>query len=89
MLIPDVSVDLIYPNGISNSLPEDAQLEMVRTIPGLENAVIVRPAYGVEYDCVDPRELNATLETKRIKVGYTYYQVLVLIFSRDCFLLDK
>ncbi|PFH48542.1 hypothetical protein AMATHDRAFT_76691 [Amanita thiersii Skay4041] len=59
--------DLIYPNGISCSMPEELQEEMMRTIPGLENVKMVRPAYGVEYDFVDPRELNATLETKRIK----------------------
>ena len=60
--------DLIYPNGLSNSLPEELQEPFIRTIPGLENAKMVKPAYGVEYDFVDPRSLERTLETKRIKV---------------------
>ncbi|KAF8634667.1 hypothetical protein AX15_000768 [Amanita polypyramis BW_CC] len=59
--------DLVYPNGISCSMPEELQETMMRTIPGLENVKMVRPAYGVEYDFVDPRELGPTLETKRIK----------------------
>ncbi|KAI0738211.1 glucose-inhibited division protein A subfamily [Daedaleopsis nitida] len=59
--------DLIYPNGLSCSLPEDVQEAMYRSVPGLENAKLVRPAYGVEYDHVDARELGPTLETKRIK----------------------
>ncbi|KAF5345024.1 hypothetical protein D9758_010442 [Tetrapyrgos nigripes] len=58
--------DVIYPNGISCSLPEEVQEPMMRTIPGLENVKMVRPAYGVEYDHVDARELMPTLETKRI-----------------------
>lgn len=57
---------VVYPNGISTSLPEDVQVELVRSIPGLANASIVRPGYAIEYDHVDPRELSDTLETKRL-----------------------
>ncbi len=57
----------VYPNGISTSLPEDVQHELVATIPGLENAQFVRPGYAIEYDYVDPRELTAGLQTKRLR----------------------
>lgn len=57
----------VYPNGISNSLPLDVQIEMVRSIPGLENAVILRPGYGIEYDFVYPDQLKHTLETRLIE----------------------
>jgi tRNA uridine 5-carboxymethylaminomethyl modification enzyme len=56
----------VYPNGISTSLPEDVQLKLVASIPGLARARVVRPGYAIEYDHVDPRELDPSLQTKRI-----------------------
>jgi len=58
--------DTVYPNGISTSLPREVQAALVASIPGLERAAILRPGYAIEYDCVDARELTATLETRRI-----------------------
>jgi tRNA uridine 5-carboxymethylaminomethyl modification enzyme len=63
--------DIVYPNGISTSLPVDVQAQFVRMIPGLENVEILQPGYAVEYDFVDPRALKPTLETKM--VGGLYF----------------
>ncbi len=57
----------MYVGGMSSSLPEDVQFDMYRTVPGLEHAEIVRNAYAIEYDCIDPRQLNPTLEFKKIR----------------------
>ncbi len=58
--------NVVYPNGISTSLPEDVQEKFIRTIPGLENVRIIKPGYAIEYDYVDPRELHHTMETKKV-----------------------
>ena len=65
----------VYPNGISTSLPSYVQAEMLSKINGLEHTRIIRPGYAIEYDYVDPRELNHTLETKKIKSLYLAGQI--------------
>ena len=65
----------VYPNGISTSLPADVQAEILSKINGLERTRIIRPGYAIEYDYVDPRELNHSLETKKIKSLYLAGQI--------------
>lgn len=65
----------VYPNGISTSLPRDVQAALLKTIPGLEEAEILRPGYAIEYDFVDPRELRPSMETRKIPGLYFAGQI--------------
>jgi tRNA uridine 5-carboxymethylaminomethyl modification enzyme len=65
----------IYPNGTSNSLPEDVQFEMIRSIPGMERAEFIRPGYAIEYDYCDPTQLQHTLESKIVENLYFAGQI--------------
>ena len=67
--------NVIYPNGISTSLPEEVQADFIKTIRGLESAKIIRPGYAIEYDYIDPRELHSSLETRKLPGLYMAGQI--------------
>jgi tRNA uridine 5-carboxymethylaminomethyl modification enzyme len=69
------TTDEYYVSGLSTSLPVDVQYDLVRSVPGLEKAEIMRPAYAIEYDCLDPTQLKLTLETKQISGLYSAGQI--------------
>jgi len=70
-----LDTDIVYPNGISTSLPDTVQLAFLRTIPGLENVEVARYGYAIEYDYVDPRELSSTLEVRKAPGLYLAGQI--------------
>ncbi len=70
-----LDTDEVYINGLSSSLPEEVQDEFMRTVPGLESAIVTRPSYAVEYDYLDPTQLFASLETKRLSGLFTAGQI--------------